>query len=765
MNKAITDGLVLTPPPFADGLGVWSRGDGTAGTATYSGFPTAAFVPADQDFGGCLEIFKTEPVQYLRYMGETPIQPGCYLQIKARVKAISGNLPTVRVSAYAGDATGASVPGVITQGVETTLSSYGEVVEITAIVGSGTRPGVDMAWGSDAVFGHFGIEITGSNGAVIRIDDIEIEDLTSAFLRTMMDWVDVKDFGAIGDGTTDNTLAFEAADTAATATGATVAISEGVYHLADDVTFESPVRFQGKVTMPDDKRLTLRQNFDFDTFAKAFGDEVLGFKKAFQTLILGSDHDTLDLCGRSIRVAEPIDMLAAVSDGNNYARKRVIANGQFTIDPGAAWDTTEVTSSASYAISNELRLTDVTNVANIEVGSLVIGQGVGREVYVTETNVGAGTVTLSQPLYGPSSSQTYTFRRFRYLLDFSGFEYLSRITFNNIEFLLDGRGSGVILPKAGLILHFRDCDWFKPRDRALTSIGTACQGMMIDRCQFISNELQLRAQDRTTIAFNINANDSKIRQNRAIRFAHWAVVHGSGHLIQGNHWFQDDNEQNATRMAGLVLTKSNSKMVITSNYIDNNFIEWTNEHDAEPDQANEFSFGALAITNNIFTVARVGSWFRYIVIKPFGPGHFINGLSVTGNTFKALDSNPDRVDMLDDSIAGLDFSRFRNITWDSNTYHSIGAMTTNPITLQFIENTAQSSWSCDFAPYMPFGSTVRNVTGIVAEGPLRNAASEIQYVTPYTQLAGNGGSSTFTLNWPTEISGKVNITARCDNQF
>ena len=51
MNKVITDGLVFTPPQFANGLDVWSRGDGTPGTATYDGYANAAFVPADQDFG------------------------------------------------------------------------------------------------------------------------------------------------------------------------------------------------------------------------------------------------------------------------------------------------------------------------------------------------------------------------------------------------------------------------------------------------------------------------------------------------------------------------------------------------------------------------------------------------------------------------------------------------------------------------------------------------------------------------------------------
>ena len=55
MNKAITEGLVLMPPPFVAGLDLWSREDGRSGQGSYDDFATAAFVPADQDFGGCLE--------------------------------------------------------------------------------------------------------------------------------------------------------------------------------------------------------------------------------------------------------------------------------------------------------------------------------------------------------------------------------------------------------------------------------------------------------------------------------------------------------------------------------------------------------------------------------------------------------------------------------------------------------------------------------------------------------------------------------------
>ena len=42
-------------------------------------------------------------------------------------------------------------------------------------------------------------------------------------------------------------------------------------------------------------------------------------------------------------------------------------------------------------------------------------------------------------------------------------------------------------------------------------------------------------------------------------------------------------------------------MKFTGNYIDNCFVEWTNEHDAAPDFSSEYSFGGLSLTGNVFT--------------------------------------------------------------------------------------------------------------------------------------------------------------------
>ncbi|WP_371808517.1 glycosyl hydrolase family 28-related protein [Ruegeria sp. HKCCA6948] len=194
-----------------------------------------------------------------------------------------------------------------------------------------------MPWGPTAIYGHFGIDIEGTNGAVVRVDDIEITDATSVFLRDMIGIVDVRDFGAIGDGVADDAAAFEAADQAGN--GRKVYVPQGVYFLGQDVSLNSEAVFDGTVAMAPETMLLLTKSFDLPTYISAFGDETLAFKKAFQALLNNSDHDSLDLGGRKISVSEPIDMQAAVPNRDSYATRRDIRNGQFDVKSSSAWDT------------------------------------------------------------------------------------------------------------------------------------------------------------------------------------------------------------------------------------------------------------------------------------------------------------------------------------------------------------------------------------------------------------------------------------------
>lgn len=759
MNKAITDGLLLMPPRFSGGLAVWSSGDGTPGGVTYDTVGTAAVVPADTDFGSCLELMKTDSVQRLRYTGETPILPGCYLRVTARVKAISGPLPSVRISGWAGQAGNTVVAGVAGFGSSVALTDYGEVAEVSAIIGSGPRTGVDMVWGAPVIYGHLGLDLTGPTGGIVRIDDLVVEDVTSVFHRTMMDWVDVRDFGALGDGLTDCTAAFVAANAAAAGRG--ILIPEGVYALSGNVTLEHPARFVGTVTIPASNHLILRRNFDLPTYAAAFGDEMEGFRRAFQALLVFSDHESLDLGGRRIEVTGPIDMAAAAGQAT-YEIRRVIRNGQLNVIPGAVWDTETHTSLAGYDASQPTALTSVANVANIPVGSLVEGTGVGREVYVTDKNVGAGTITLSQPLHAAPASQSYTFKRFKYVLDFSGFTKLSKFTLTDVEIHCQGAASGVLLAPAGETFHLKDCFITKPKDRGVTSHGRGCQDLQIDRCHFVSDEQAIPATDRVSLAVNVNANDAKLRDNRFQRFGTTLVLHGNGHLIVGNHWFQGDNVTDGPRVAGLVFTYPNVKSVVTGNYIDNSFIEWTNEHDAAPGFASEFSFGGLTITGNIFTVNDAASWFSWIVIKPYGPGHFIQGLSVTGNSFKSLNGATERIEKLDTSIADLVRGSFRNIVFDGNTFNGIGQVTQNPVTVEFNQASDAANWTIGLGGYLPFGGKSREVTSVVTEGAILNSAGSPVFAMPYVTTEVGAGQNEVALAWPEPVRGRVHVTARVD---
>ena len=414
-------------------------------------------------------------------------------------------------------------------------------------------------------------------------------------------------------------------------------------------------------------------------------------------------------------------------------------------------------------MADPYHLTNVANVANIPVGALVAGTGAGREVYVKSTNVGAGTVTLSLPLGPTSGTRTYTFTRFKYMLDFSGFDRLDKFEVTDIEFQCAGAASGILLAPAGITFRLADCVVNKPRDRAVTSHGSGCQGMFIDQCQFISDEQSVPAQNRKAIVVNVNANDSKIRDNRVVRFAHFAILHGSGHMVLGNHFFHGDDETAGVRRAGIVFTWTNVASVVSGNYIDNCFIEWSNERDPEPEHANEYSFGGLTISGNIFITSDVAPWFRWLVITPRGPGHYIQGLNITGNTFRTFNCTIDRVDGVDTTYANLDFGRSRNITVEGNSFNGITQMMMNPVPILHSQTTASDTWTVSGGAYLPFGGWARKVTALVPEGAISNGSGVVQTAMPYALVEQGAGKDQIMLKWPVAVKGKMQVEIRMDN--
>lgn len=760
MNKAITDGLVLMPPPFADGLDQWSQTDGTPGSASYDGAAHAVLVPADQDFGDCLEFMKLEALERIRFKGETPIRPGTYLRVSTRIKMMSGSIPTARISAFAGDAGGVEVTGLTTTGPQVTPDGYGHICTVSAIIGTGARQGVDMAWGLTPTYAHVGLDLTGANGGILRIENIVIEDVTAIFHRELMDWVDVVDYGAQGDGVTDDSAAFEAADAAAAGRG--IMVPDGIYFLGDHVTITTDIRFEGRITMPADKRLALTRNFDLNAYYDAFGDEVLAFEKAIQALFNFSDHEALDLCGRRIELTRPIDIHAAIGNQDTFAIRKVIRNGQFEAYDSPDFDPVTASARATYDPQDQYTLSNVDNIAQVAVGALVTGPGVGREVYVRAVNTGAQRVTLSQPLYDAAGTQDYGFTRFRYQLDFSGFARLSKFVISDVDFRCNGNASGILLPPDGAVFQLNDCTFTKPRDRAITSHGIGCQDLHVDRCQFVSTEVNTPVIDRVTIGININANDAKIRDTRAVRFKHFMVAGGDGHIFTGNHWFQGDEIDASPRTAGIVFTKTILRSTMTSNYFDNMSIEWTNEHDAAPEFASEYSFGGLVLTGNLFFTISPPSWFRFLVVRPHGPDHFIQGMTVSHNVFRSVNGQIDRIEGVDTTFAGLNLGRLREMTFDANTFHGIDQRTISPVTLEVIQDSPAQHWTCDFDGFLPFGGYTRTVVAASLLSSLRDGSNAAVHETPHLTQRYGPAEAQIRLSFSRPVTGSAQVTARVD---
>ncbi len=763
MNKAITEGLDLMPPAFIDGLDVWSNQDGTPGSTTYDTVTSGVLVASDPDFGTCLEIIKDESPHKVRHTGETPILPGCYLEVTARVKLMSGPFPQVRIAAYAGDAIGDPVPGVDLVGPATSLDTVGRIYTIRAIIGSGDRTGVDMVWGTDPVFGHMGVDIVGDNGSVVRVESIEVRDMTSVFHRELMDWIDVRDYGAIGDGLTDDADAFEAAD--ASSDGRDLVVPEGSYFLGRDVTILSRIRFEGTIVQDPAHRLILRSNFDYPTYVDAFGDETSALGKALQALFNFADHDSLDLGGRRIQLDGPIDVKAVVPNLVNFSNRRVLHNGQLSAVDNANWDPIVAVETADYnASSDNRKLTNVTNIGSIEIGSLVEGFGVGREIYVVDKDEGANELTVSAPLGRAQSNQQYTFTRGKYMLDFGGVNRINFFNISDVEFFCEGRANGIMLPTDGIAWSIRDCFFRAPRRNAITSIGEACQGIGIDRNHFIASDASELVQDRVGVAFNVNANDAKIRDNRCAQFKNFGVFHGGGNMIVGNHFWQFDSDDQGERTAGLVFTRSSTKSIVTGNYIDSMSIELTNELRTGTQPAvQDGGFGKLTITGNILSATSVPVWFTYLRIRPTGTGHALKGISVTGNTIKNFGGAvTDRIEEIDTSLGDVDHSLTEDVEFHSNAYEDVNFPTLSPALVEHVQSSVSSSWTVDMSDYLPFGGRAMTVESIVADGPIELSNGTNVHNFPYCDTEQGTGGQSVSVNWGATVEGRIRMQVRSD---
>ena len=179
--------------------------------------------------------------------------------------------------------------------------------------------------GCKTVCGHFGLDLKGPIGGGIRIDGLVIEDLTELFFWDYLNQVDVRDYGALGDGSADDRATVFAADAAAS--GREILVQSGTYFIGRSLILHAPMSFKGTLKMSESLELCLTKPFDLAIYIQAFGDEETGFSKAFQSLLGDSDHESLDMGWRRVSITKPLDMLR-LSGRTRFAQWRLVRNGQ-----------------------------------------------------------------------------------------------------------------------------------------------------------------------------------------------------------------------------------------------------------------------------------------------------------------------------------------------------------------------------------------------------------------------------------------------------
>jgi hypothetical protein len=169
------------------------------------------------------------------------------------------------------------------------------------------------------------------------------------------------------------------------------------------------------------------------------------------------------------------------------------------------------------------------------------------------------------------------------------------------------------------------------------------------------------------------------------------------------------------------------------------------------------------VNANIFFASNASPFMRFILIRPYGPDHYLNGVSVCDNLFKETTGQPiEAVEGVDDSIAPLDLARANDVLFAGNTFHGVTKRTENPVVRRVVENTASQVWTVDLSDALPFGCEAVAALSVLPDGAVRNVANMAVHTMPYATPRAGATRQAVQLTWSEAVRGAVHLTARCD---
>ena len=130
--------------------------------------------------------------------------------------------------------------------------------------------------------------------------------------------------------------------------------------------------------------------------------------------------------------------------------------------------------------------------------------------------------------------------------------------------------------------------------------------------------------------------------------------------------------------------------------------------------------------------------------------------------FKALYGNVERIDRVDTSIADLNYNNMRNVQFEGNTFNGIENYVSNPLMIQYQQNSNSRTWTLPVLDGLPFQGWAKSVQSIVAEGPITDGSGNRVDGLPWTETEVGSSKRQIRLNWSSPVKGKICVYARMD---
>lgn len=603
----------------------------------------------------------------------------------------------------------------------------------------------------DIIFGSSDIEFRSSNGSIAQVaktpDNTGLKQLDTTFFNEVV----VSDNGFRWSWETGDFTDEIAADT-----------DENTYIKADGVDVDDGAWVR---ISPETPPVIAERIIRFSQFRARYGSDQLAFEAMLTKAFTTSDNAigvTIDLEGCVVVLTSPIDVSAVTGKITNF-KNITLRNGTLDADETSGnWVSTVIGRSCD--IVQFSQTVTITSSTGLEAGmcvkdsgstAITLGDGIPRETYVTGVT-DSTHFTISTYAYR-DRTKFYSIEKFPYMLNFKGFETLSRMKFVDLNVRCNSVASFVMLAQEGIDLCFSNIHALAVKDRFITDWSGNLSGAEIINCTAWSSDA---TESHTGIGITANDNDVKFLNNRIINFRHSQVCHGGGYTISGCHNWQGNGA--AVRTGAFIFTNPSPFLTMTGNYIDNGGIEITNENQSSGGNA----FNDITITGNAFTMASSAlGGSRYITLGIVGYGtdtavRGIEGMSVCNNVFRRLVGGGaetiDNVDAVEvHGTGGLDNDAINDFVWTGNTYRNITYHVSNPNKFKrnYAGGAETTSYGINFDNRLPFGLQPRSLEAVSLFN-MRNAASVLQSPTYAVIRGGTGYTFTFT----TAMSGTVYAT-------